>query len=197
MPAAAPRSSSGSAMKAGRLQTAVQAPMLMVVAIWAVYAITVLLPFLHLRSYGIRPRSLEGLAGILFAPLLHANLFHTAANTVPIFVLMLLLVLQAGRHWPQPFALIWLGAGAGTWVIGRANAVHVGASGLLYGLLTYLIASGIYHRHWRSMLIAAFVFLAYGSLLWRIFPGHWFVSWESHLSGAVVGVLVASMGRRR
>ncbi len=182
---------------ASGIQAAYEAPLLFVIALWICFAATVLLPFLNLRGWGIVPRTLGGLVGILFAPLLHANLYHIAANTVPMFVLMLLLVLQAGRKWVQPFALIWMGTGFGTWVIGRGGSVHLGASGVLYGLLTYLIASGIYHRHWRSMLIAGFVFLTYGGLLWRIFPYSWFVSWESHLCGAVVGVLVASMGRQR
>lgn len=173
------------------------APLGMVVAIWVVYGISVLLPFLRLQRLGISARSIDGLLGILFAPLIHASLVHTAANTVPLFILMLLLVIQAGRHWPQPFTLIWLGTGIGTWVIGRAGAVHVGASGVVYGLLTYLIASGLYQRNWRSMLIAGFVFLTYGSLLWRIFPHYWYVSWESHLCGAVVGVMIASMARHR
>ncbi len=181
----------------GLSHLSIEAPLLMVMVIWLVYAASVLLPFLGLQRYGIAPRSFSGLAGILFAPLLHANLFHTAANTIPLFVMMLLLILQAGRRWLQPFVLIWLGTGLGTWVIGRGGAVHVGASGIVYGLLTYLIASGIYQRHWRSMLIAAFVFVTYGGLLWRIFPYYWFVSWESHLCGAVVGVLVASMARNR
>ncbi|MCU0228481.1 MAG: rhomboid family intramembrane serine protease [Bryobacterales bacterium] len=179
------------------LQASVQAPLLLAIALWVCFTATILLPFLNLRGLGIAPRSVGGLVGILFAPLLHANLYHLAANTVPLFVLMLLLVLQAGRNWVQPFVLIWLGTGIGTWVIGRGGAVHLGASGIVYGLLTYLIAAGIYHRHWRSMLIAGFVFLTYGGLLWRIFPSTWFVSWESHLCGAVVGVLVASLGRQR
>ncbi|MCW5965996.1 MAG: rhomboid family intramembrane serine protease [Bryobacterales bacterium] len=182
---------------AGTSRLSLETPLMMVMAIWAVYVVTVLVPFLGLQRWGIVPRDINGLPGILFAPLLHANLFHTAANTIPLFVLMLLLVLQAGRKWPQPFAFIWLGTGLGTWVIGRGGAVHLGASGVVYGLLTYLIASGIYQRNWRSMLIAAFVFLTFGSMLWRIFPPTWFISWESHLCGAVVGVLVASMARHR
>lgn len=171
--------------------------MLFVGLLWLVFAARALFPALSWHSYGIVPRSLIGIPGIVLAPILHANLYHVAANTVPIFVLMLLLQLQAGRKWPQPLMMVWLLSGAGTWVIGRGDAVHLGASGVIYGLLTYLISAGIYHRDWKSMLIAGLVFLGYGSLLWKIFPMYWFISWESHLCGAIAGVFVASLTRPR
>jgi membrane associated rhomboid family serine protease len=176
---------------------ALEAPLTLVIIIWAVFGLSVLFPSLQLNRYGISARDFSGLVGVLFAPLLHANLFHIAMNTVPLFVLMILLILQAGKRWALRLVSLWLLTGIATWFIGRSGSVHVGASGVLYALLTYLMAAGIFQRDWRSMLISAFVFLGYGSLLWRVFPTYWYISWESHLSGAVIGVLVASMTRKR
>ena len=169
----------------------------MVCVIWAIFALELLFPFLGLRRLGIHPRSIFGLVGILFAPLLHAGLFHIAANTVPLFVMLVLLQIQNARRSMQTLAQIWLLSGLGTWLIGRGGSVHIGASGLIYGLLSYLIAAGFYERNWRSIAIGAVVLFSYGGLLWRIVPSYWFVSWEAHLCGAVSGVLVASWLRRK
>lgn len=165
--------------------------------IWAIFALDTLFPFLGLRQWGIHPRTLFGLVGILFAPLLHAGLFHIAANTVPLFVMLVLLQIQSARHALDTLARIWLLSGFGTWLIGRGGGNHIGASGLVYGLLSYLIAAGFYQRDWKSIAIGFLVLFSYGGLLWRILPSYWFVSWEGHLCGAVAGVVVASWRGRK
>jgi len=172
-------------------------PLFAVVIIWAIFIVGAVIPSLHLQSYGIHPRSIDGLIGILFAPLLHASLYHAAANTVPLFVLLMLLLVQAGSRWVGILAVIWLGTGIGTWAMGRAGAVHIGASGIIYGLLTYLITAGFYQRDWKSIVIGLAVLIGYGGLLIGVVPGHWYISWESHLCGAISGVLVASSTRKR
>lgn len=169
----------------------------LVCLIWAIFAVDALLPFLGLHRLGIHPRSAFGLVGILFAPLLHASLVHIAANTVPLFVMLVLLQIQNARKSRETLAQIWLLSGAGTWLIGRGGSVHIGASSLVYGLLSYLIAAGFYQRDWRSILIGVVVLFSYGGLLWRIVPAYWFISWEGHLCGAASGILVASWLRRK
>ena len=168
-------------------------PLTFVCVIWVVYFVTLLLPQLGLQHLGIVPRTVAGLRGIVFAPLLHVNVFHLAANTVPCFVLLFLLNLQSGRRWMEVLGAVWLGAGLGTWIIGRGGYQHIGASGVIYGLITYLIAAGFYHRDWKSILIGAAVLFSYGTVLWKILPTYWFISWEGHLCGAVTGVVVASL----
>ncbi|MDZ7637101.1 MAG: rhomboid family intramembrane serine protease [Bryobacterales bacterium] len=169
----------------------------LVCVIWAVFAVDALFPVLGLHRYGIHPRTLFGLAGILFAPLLHAGLYHVAVNTVPLFVMLVLLHVQSAKRAGGALVQIWLLTGLGSWLIGRSGFIHIGASGLVYGLLTYLIAAGFYQRDWKSILIGGVVLFSYGGLLWRILPTYWFISWEAHLCGAVAGVLVASWTRRK
>jgi membrane associated rhomboid family serine protease len=180
-----------------RSAVSAEIPLAFICLIWAVFAVDTLLPFLGLRNLGILPRTIGGLAGVLFAPLLHAGLFHIAANTVPLFVMLFLLNLQSAWRWAEVLGQIWLLSGFGTWVIGRGGVHHIGASGLVYGLLTYLIAAGFYQRDWKSILIGAVVLFSYGGLLLRILPTYWFISWEGHLCGVVAGVLVASWMPRK
>ena len=183
--------------KKSRALDATAPALTLVCLIWAFFAVDSLFPFLGLHRLGIHPRSAFGLVGILFAPLLHAGLFHIAANTVPLFVMLVLLQIQNARRSLETLAQIWVLSGLGTWLIGRSGSVHIGASGLIYGLLSYLIAVGFYQRDWRSIAIGVVVLFSYGGLLWRIVPAYWFISWEGHLCGAISGVLVASWLRRK
>ena len=93
--------------------------------------------------------------------------------------------------------LIWLASGLGTWLIGRGNSVHIGASSLIYGLVAYLIASGLKLKSLRTVLVAFLVFLAYGGAVYGILPRNEQISWEGHLCGAIAGVLVARTGGKR
>lgn len=171
-------------------------PLAFVVLIWTVFVVNVLFPFLHLNSLGILPRTFSGLKGVFFAPLLHISIFHLAANTIPFFVLLFLLNLQSGKRWMEVLIPIWLLSGIGTWIIGRGGYHHIGASGVIYGLLSYLVVIGFYHRDWKSIAIGLFVLVTYGGFFMRIFPVYWFYSWEGHLCGAVAGVVLASMNRK-
>jgi membrane associated rhomboid family serine protease len=150
----------------------------------------------RLDRFGIVPRTLEGLIGIVFGPLLHANWAHLVANALPLFVLLLLLLLD--RHY-RPWltlALIWVASGLGTWLIGR-NAeqgrltVHIGASSVIYGLVAYLIVAGFLMKSWRPALISILVLFLYGGIFFGVLPQAGPISWEGHLSGALAGVWAA------
>src|SRR5262249_1078828 len=110
---------------------------------------------------GIVPRTEAGLPGIVFGPLLHANLHHLLANALPLFILLVLLLSYPAYHPYATFAFIWFGSGVGTWLIGRGNAVHMGASSVIFGLAAFLILAGFLMKSWRSALVAIFVFLFY------------------------------------
>jgi len=148
---------------------------------------------LDLNRLGIRPRSIEGLVGIFFAPLLHADIRHLAANALPLWILVTLLFAHQKYRPTRTFSWIWIGSGAGTWLIGRnvGNDVHIGASALIFGITTYLLLSGILMRSWRSFFIALAVFICFGGIFYGLIPQNGMVSWEGHLSGALAGLYIA------
>ncbi|HTL59771.1 MAG TPA: rhomboid family intramembrane serine protease [Candidatus Limnocylindrales bacterium] len=147
-------------------------------------------------GFGIVPRTEAGLLGILFGPLLHANLQHLLANALPLFVLLVLLLSNPAYHPYATLSFIWFGSGIGTWLIGRGNAVHMGASSVIFGLAAFLILAGFLMKSWRFAFVAIFVFLFYGGIFYGVVPQNGPISWEAHLCGAISGV-VAAIGQRR
>jgi membrane associated rhomboid family serine protease len=162
----------------------------MVGTLFAVKAVELALG-LPLERFGIVPRTAPGLIGIIFSPLLHANVAHLMANAVPLFILLLLLLGNPDYHPYKTLALIWLISGFGTWLIGRGNAVHIGASSIIFGLAAFLIASGFHGKSWQAVVVAVFVFVFYGGIFLGVLPQPGPISWEGHLSGAVAGVWLA------
>lgn len=161
--------------------------------IWNVFV-----PGWDFRVFGILPRNRFGLPGIAAAPLLHGSFGHLAANVPSLFLLVAVLGWHSGRRALRALTGIWLLAGLGTWLIGRGGRLHIGASGVIYGLIAYLIASGFYTRSWRTILVAAVVLFFYAGAVWGLLPGSGHVSWEGHLAGAAAGLFVASRtGKRR
>lgn len=138
---------------------------------------------------GVKPREVDGLDGILFAPVLHANWEHLMGNTVPVLILGLLTLLTGIGRGLAATAIVWVIAGVGTWLIGPSNSVHVGASVLVFGWLTYLISRGWFARNITQIGIGVVVGLLYGSILWGVLPGQPGISWQGHLFGAVGGLV--------
>jgi membrane associated rhomboid family serine protease len=154
-----------------------------------------------LNGFGILPRTGRGLLGILFSPLLHYNAAHLTTNAFSLF--LLLTILFSHREYKPRFALgaVWLLSGFGTWLVGRAwdgslPIVHIGASGVIYGLVTYLIAAAWWLRSWRSALWAILILFFYGGIFYGVLPQGGIISWEGHLSGAIAGLLVARQQHR-
>jgi membrane associated rhomboid family serine protease len=154
----------------------------------------------HLDDYGIRPREADGLWGILSAPLLHANWGHLAANTGPALVLGFLVTLAGLSRFLWATAIVWIVGGFGTWLIGNwgsscgLESDHIGASGLIFGWLTFLLVFGFFTRSAWQIVIGVVVLIAYGGVLWGAVPvlnvcGG--VSWQGHLCGGIAGVLAA------
>jgi membrane associated rhomboid family serine protease len=148
---------------------------------------------------GIRPLEVDGLKGILFAPLLHANWGHLVANTVPALVLGFLVTLAGMSRFVWATAIIWIVGGLGTWLLGNIDRCpsgtnHIGASGLIFGWLGFLLVFGWLTRHVWQILISLAVLFVYGGILWGAVPalsGCGGVSWQGHLCGAIAGVLAA------
>jgi membrane associated rhomboid family serine protease len=160
--------------------------------VWFIFAVGHVLPF-RLESFGVTPRTYRGLVGIPAAPFLHESLGHLLSNTIPLMVLLLLLAGSNAQSW-SIVAYIVLLSGALLWLFGRP-ATHIGASGLIYGLIAFLLVSGIYERRFVPMIVAIVVGFLYGGTLAAgvlpSFGSH--ISWEGHLCGAIAGGFVAYM----
>jgi membrane associated rhomboid family serine protease len=173
---------------------AVETSLMLVGALCAIRAADVILG-LQLNRFGIIPRTGPGLVGIFFSPLLHGSKGHLAANAVGLFFLLVILFLDKRYRPGETIGSIWLISGLGTWLIGR-QAVHIGASSIIYGLVSYLIASGFWIRSWRAAFVAMLVILAYGGIVYGMLPQAGPISWEGHLSGAIAGWLAARQQHR-
>jgi membrane associated rhomboid family serine protease len=144
-----------------------------------------------LNIYGILPRDPIGLRGILFAPFLHGNFAHLLANTIPFVILGWLVMLWRTADFFIVSAIAMLVGGFGTWLIAPANTVHIGASGVIFGYLGYLLARGYFERRPLSILISLGVGVFYGSLIWGVLPGQIGISWQGHLFGFIGGAIAA------
>jgi membrane associated rhomboid family serine protease len=167
-------------------------PTFFVIFLWLV-KLSEIIFHLDFAIYGIMPLKISGLIGIIAAPLIHGDIAHLSANSVPMWVLMAtLLYFYRPIAW-KVFLLIYLITGFWVWVWAR-ESYHIGASGVVYGLATFLFLSGIFRKESRLMAISMFIIFTYGSLVWGIFPQlfpHKNISWESHLMGIVAGVVIA------
>ena len=168
----------------------------LVVLAWIVEILDFLIPGRWLDSFGIRPRTLVGLFGIFLAPFLHANFAHLAANTVPFLVLGFLVALRGLATYIGLSLLIVIFGGLGVWLFGATGTDHIGASGVIFGYLGYLLARGYFERRVSSILIAIVVVVLYGGALWGVLPGDPRISWQAHLFGFMAGVGIAWAGRR-
>jgi membrane associated rhomboid family serine protease len=145
---------------------------------------------------GIEPRELDGLDGVLFAPLLHGGWAHLIANTVPFLVFGFLAMAGGIRQFVMVTATIWLLGGLAVWLLGPADTNHIGASGLIFGWFVFLLARGFYARSGKQVVLAVVLFLIWGGVLWGVLPGEPDISWQGHLFGALAGLLAARLAGR-
>jgi membrane associated rhomboid family serine protease len=146
-----------------------------------------------LDRFGIRPRSIDHLWGILFAPFLHGNFRHLIANTIPFLTLGWFVMLRRTSDWIWVTAIATLIGGIGTWLIAPSNTIHIGASGVVFGYLGFLISRGYFERRFSSMLLSVFVGVLYGGLVLGVFPSDPRVSWQGHLFGFIGGIVAAKL----
>lgn len=150
---------------------------------------------LELQRFGVRPRQLAGLPGILLAPLLHGGPVHLVANSLP------LLVLGTGMLYLYPnsaltvLPAVYLGPGIAVWLF-AGGSVHVGSSGLVYGLASYVFVAGVLRLDRRAIAASLLVSFLYGSLVWGVLPIQPGVSWQTHLAAALIGLALAIALRR-
>lgn len=184
-----------------KVETPKGAAIFMVVAVvflWILEIIdTILLGWLD--RLGIHAQEPTGWVGILFAPFLHAGFGHLLANSIPLLVLGFLILVGRGGALRMAWSTLvsMVSSGIAAWLLTPAHHIVVGASGVVFGWLTYLVARGFFARDVKSILISILVFILYGSVLWGVFPTQVGVSWQAHLGGAIGGVFAAWVMHRR
>ncbi|MFK8049491.1 MAG: rhomboid family intramembrane serine protease [Halioglobus sp.] len=164
-----------------------------VLLIWVIKLVEVFFA-LDLHLLGVYPRDADGMIGILTAPLVHGSWQHLMGNSAPILLLGTALIYGYPKSRWWTFSLVWVLSGTGVWLMGR-ESYHFGASGLTHGMFFFLLISGFLRRDRRSAALLMLAFFMYSGMLFTIFPGKSGVSFESHLFGAVAGVLCAVMFR--
>jgi membrane associated rhomboid family serine protease len=162
--------------------------------LWLILIVDTVLD-LGLARFGLRPRHLDGLIGVLTAPLLHSGAEHLFSNTLPLLISLTTVLYLYPRSALRVIPVIWLGSGILAWIIGR-HSLHFGASGFVYGLLAYVFISGILRLDMRSVAVSIMVWFLYGSMIWGVLPIRPNMSWELHLCGAILGVAMAIVFRR-
>lgn len=177
------------------LQATLKATALFVAALWAIEIVDTILLGSSLQRHGIRPRSGDGLWGILTAPLLHGGFGHLASNSAPAWLLGALVMLQGRGLFAFVTAVVVVLGGLATWAVGGAGTNHIGASGLIFGWFGFSVAAALLHRSWLALAGAAIAIGLYGGIAWGVLPGQPGVSWESHLFGALAGVAAARWSR--
>jgi membrane associated rhomboid family serine protease len=158
---------------------------------WLLEVFDWLTPGFALDAYGVRPRTILGLRGIAFAPFLHVGFSHLIANSVPFLVLGWFVMMRRVRDFAWVTLLVALVSGAGIWLFGAPNSVHLGASSLIFGYFGFLLLRGYFERSPRSIFFSVIVAILYGGLIWGVLPQANGISWQGHLFGFLGGAWAA------
>lgn len=188
-PVPVPRRSIGRVLPPQPARAAVT--MLVAVALLHVVEVADVISQQTLQRNGIRPRDTGDLDGILWSPLLHDDWAHLAANSLPFLIFGFLAMAGGVRQFVLVTATIWLLGGLGVWLTGDAGSYHIGASGIVFGWLAFLLTRGFFARSGRQIALAVVLFLIWGGVLFGVLPGQPGISWQAHLFGALAGVLAA------
>jgi membrane associated rhomboid family serine protease len=161
--------------------------------LWVIFIVDAALG-LQLGRFGLRPGSIPGLIGLITAPLLHGSMGHLASNSLPLLISLTAMLFLYPNSSARVIPVIWVGSAIIAWLIGRPS-LHFGASGLIYGLLAYVFLGGVLRRDMRSVAVSLLVWFLYGTMVWGVLPIRPHMSWELHLGGAVMGVIMAFVFR--
>lgn len=169
-------------------------PLTFPLVLWIIYYLAYLFDVPTFKL-GILPRNITGLVGIFTSPLIHGGFSHLISNTAPLIFMGLGIFYFYPKVAYKVFTIIYLGTGILVWIFAR-EVYHIGASGIIYGFVSFLFFSGIFRKDNRSIALALVVVFLYGGLIWGVLPVEKGVSWESHLFGAIVGIIPAFIFRK-
>lgn len=170
-------------------------PVFFVLIIWLIFWFEVRFGF-NFSKYGIYPQAVKGLKGIIFSPFIHGDIKHIYHNTIPLFVLSMALFYF---YRPIAWKVIIFGivlSGLLTWIIGRSS-YHIGASGLIYVLVSFTFFKGVFAKHYRLIALSLLVVFLYGSMIWYTLPIEEGISWEGHMAGLITGLVFALFFRKQ
>lgn len=162
----------------------------MFAAMWAVF-IVISATGGALLWLGVMPRTVLGLRGIIFAPFLHGSLAHIVSNSIPFLLFGWLVILRDPRHFLPVTLIAMIGSGLTAWLVGAPGSVHIGASGVIFGYLGFLMLSGWFARSFGSIALSIVVIALWGGLVVGVMPGHTGISWQAHLGGLIAGIYAA------
>ncbi len=183
-----------SAASGAQIGDNVEIALICVALLWGVYLLNLILPF-DLRNYGVRPRSISGLPGLLFAPFLHTGAGHLISNSLALAPLLFFSLAYSRKLTLEAVIFIALIGGGGVWLFGKSHTVHIGASGVIFGLIGYLMAVGLFRRELLALLVSIVVASYYGWALFSLFAVSPGLSWTGHFFGFAAGVLAAWLTR--
>ena len=169
-------------------------PLFFVILLWIIELLSVYFDY-RLLWLGVIPRTISGIPGIFFSPFIHGNYEHLLSNTLPLLVVGSGLIYFYGEIAKSVLLMIWFFTGFWVWLAARQES-HIGASGLIYGLVCFLFLSGILRKDTRLLAVSLLVTFLYGSLVWGILPVDQSISWESHLFGSIAGFFCAVYYRK-
>ena len=172
-----------------RFIDSIQLPLIFLGVIWAIHILQWLMEW-RLGFLGVYPRYLPGMKGILFSPLIHADFSHLISNSFPLFVLSSIIIYFYPRVAVKSFIMIYLLTGLAVWLLAR-SVFHIGASGVVYGLLAFIFWNGIFRRNGKAIVLSLIVMVMFQGMFMGVLPNQEGISWESHLLGAIVGIFAA------
>ncbi len=174
------------------MKQSVKAIIIFLIIIWSSYFLSGVYP---LTQFGIVPRTVPGLAGVVFAPMLHGSFSHLVNNSIGFVIFAVILALLEGNKMFAKVMLMVIMGGMLTWLLGR-NANHIGASGLIFSLFGYMLLAGWFSKKIKYILVSICLIFFYSGMLLEVLPGAAEVSWESHLFGFIAGIIVARVYHR-
>ena len=172
-----------------RLNESFRLPLMLVVILWLVHLFQILIGS-DFGYLGIYPREVFGLKGIFTAPLIHGDFSHLLSNSIPVFVLGTLIYYFYRRVATRSIIMMYLLTGLAVWLMAR-SVFHIGASGVVYAMVTFMLGNGLFRRSLKSVVLALIVLFFYSGMFVGVLPNQEGISWESHLYGAFVGLFTS------
>lgn len=175
-----------------RLVSSAKIAVVPVILIWLIHLIKIAGGF-HWNRFGVFAREVDGIAGIFLSPLLHGDFQHLFSNSIPLFFLVTLILFFYPRVASISFVLIYLITGLAVWLFSRGGVYHIGASGVIFGMVSFVFWNGVFRKSIKSVILSLVIIVMYGGggYFAGLVPGQDGISWESHLFGAITGILVS------